>query len=355
MLHSFLANGIICKDMEKIYSSNDWRVLDNKSFYISGSTGMIASYLLILLVYLNEQYGYGIEIYAGVRNMKKAEWRFGQYVAADYFHIIEGDVVNEFPLKVKVNYIIHAASLASPQYYGGMPVETMSPNTVGTYRLLEHAKKYGCESFLFFSSGAVYGKELSVHAIDEKFCGQFDFLASGSVYGESKRCGEALCKAYCNEYKVPIKAVRIYHTYGPTLDLKNDKRAFAEFTYNIIKNENIVLKSDGNQRRSFCYITDGICALLKVLLNGKNGESYNLANTEQFISIKELAEILIGLFHEKHLKVVYGNREDKGYLSLVQTNDVPCNTDKIKSLGCRFNVTVAEGFKRVINYFSNLK
>lgn len=108
MLHSFLANGIICKDMEKIYSSNDWRVLDNKSFYISGSTGMIASYLLILLVYLNEQYGYGIEIYAGVRNMKKAEWRFGQYVAADYFHIIEGDVVNEFPLKVKVNYIIHA-------------------------------------------------------------------------------------------------------------------------------------------------------------------------------------------------------------------------------------------------------
>lgn len=352
MLHDFLNNHIIYDDMEEIYAAADWSVLKGKSFYISGATGMIASYFVMFLIYLNEVRSFDIQIYVGIRKIAKAQWRFGDYVDRKYFYVVEGDVVNDFPINKKINYIVHAASLASPQYYGGMPVETMLPNIVGAYRLLESARKYGTDGLLFFSSGAVYGKEDGENGIKEDFCGQFDFLAPGSVYGESKRCGEALCRAYYNEYNVPAKCVRIYHSYGPTLDLKNDKRAFAEFTENIVNDQDIVLKSDGNQRRAFCYMTDAIIALLTVLIKGENGESYNLANANQFISIKDLAETLVGLFPEKGLKVIYRVRKEEGYLALARTNGVPCNTEKIKRLGCKFRISVSEGFKRVINYFS---
>ena len=279
MLHDFLKNKIISQDMADIFSVKDIDDLKGKSFYISGASGMLASYLTMFLVYLNEEHDYRLKIYAGIRKRQKAYSRFGCYADKKYFHIIESDVVRPLPINEPIDYLIHAASPASPQYYGGNPVETMLPNIVGTYQISEHAKKYGAESVLFFSSGAVYGRS-DEKCIFEYDSGVFDFLAPGSVYGESKRCGEALCRAYYNEYNVPAKCVRIYHSYGPTLDLKNDKRAFAEFTENIVNDQDIVLKSDGNQRRAFCYMTDAIIALLTVLIKGENGESYNLANAK---------------------------------------------------------------------------
>ena len=145
MLHDFLNNHIIYDDMEEIYAAADWSVLKGKSFYISGATGMIASYFVMFLIYLNEVRSFDIQIYVGIRKIAKAQWRFGDYVDRKYFYVVEGDVVNDFPINKKINYIVHAASLASPQYYGGMPVETMLPNIVGAYRLLESARKYGTD------------------------------------------------------------------------------------------------------------------------------------------------------------------------------------------------------------------
>ncbi len=353
MPRNFLDYKVISEDMDMIYRARkNWDEFKESSVFISGASGMLASYIVMFLIYLNEKHNFKIKIFAGIRQKHKASMRFGLFAERDYFNIIEGDIC-DFNLEVKLDYIIHAASLASPQFYGRMPVETMLPNIVGTYKLMEYSKEHSIKSFLFFSSGAVYG-DSEKNIITEDLAGEFDFLAPGGVYGESKRCGEAMCFAYSREYGIPVKCIRIHHTYGPTLDLENDKRAFSEFIKNIINNQNIVLKSDGSQKRAFCYLTDGIAAILKVLLNGKNQESYNLANSEQFVSIKQLAEILISLYPEKKLHIDYRQREDKGYLNLAQTSSVVCSTEKIQKLGCKFEVDIREGFKRTIEYFLEL-
>ena len=354
MLRDFLQEKIIAEDLASIFVSRSWDALRGKSIYISGASGMIASYLTMFLIFCNETKQTGIEIYAGVRSAEKAELRFGRYTQKNYFHLVQDDVILPLTIGKKIDYIVHAASPASPQYYGCNPVETMLPNVVGTYRLLEHAKRYGAESVLFFSSGAVYG-EVRSDKIYETDYGAFDFMAPGGVYGESKRCGEALGSAYWREYRVPFKSVRIHHVYGPTLDLDRDHRAFSEFVKNILNDQDIVLMSDGSQKRAFCYLTDAILAILQVLLHGKNGESYNLANESQFVSILELAETLITLYPEKHLKVIRKVRREEGYLSLAQTNSVVCDASKIRELGCEFTVSVRDGFKRTIEYFMQAK
>ncbi len=347
MLRNFLDNTIINDDMKKIHVSiRNHERLKNSSFYITGASGMLASYFTYYLLYLNEIYDYGIKVFAGARSREKALKRFGRYMSKDYFTLITDDVNEAVPLCCPVDYVIHAASPASPQYYGSNPAETILPNVIGTYHLLEYAKKFGVKGFLFFSSGAVYGS-MNVPA-REDISGTMDFLDSGNSYGEAKRCGEALCHAYYSEYHVPAKSVRIYHSYGPAMDIQNDKRAFSEFVRNVLNGEDIVLKSDGSAKRAFCYITDAIAAIYSVLLDGAAGESYNLCNVNEWLSIKELAEMIAGLYPEKGLQVIYRARNDAGYKLSPEHSAASVEIGKIKSLGWSPAISAGEGFRRVI-------
>lgn len=351
-MNDFFKNPVIVEDMNTIYEFREsWNNIKHTSFYITGATGMLASYFVYFLIYLNEKYYYGITIYATVRNIEKATVKFGKYIEKDYFHLVKEDILLPVSLEEKVDYIIHAASLASPQYYGGFPVETMLPNIVATNELCKYGVKSNVKSFLFFSSGAVYGKVTGYSDIEEdNASGFFDFLADGSVYPESKRCGELICKSYCREYGLKAKSVRIHHTYGPTMDIANDNRAFSEFIRNILANENIVLKSPGLEKRAFCYITDAITSFYAILLDGKDGESYNIGNPNEFVTIRELAERLIGLFPEKGLTVEFQNRDDIGYCSLANTSDVPFSIKKMRTLGWEPKISIEDGFKRTIQF-----
>ena len=349
----FLKDSIILEDMQGIYQSQTvWEQLKNSSIYITGATGMIASYLVMFLIYLNEVHDCHIEIYAGIRNVDKARWRFGNYMDKDYFHLIQGDVNGSVTIGEPVHYIIHAASLASPQYYGKMPVETMLPNVIGTYELLKYAAGHPVKGFLFFSSGSVYGNVGETDSIREVTVGNMDWLAPGNVYGESKRCAEALCHAYFREFGLPVKIARIHHTYGPTMDVRNDKRVFSEFSNNILNGQNIVLKSDGEDQRAFCYLQDTVFALCKILLEGTDGECYNIGNPDAYISVRELAETLAGIFPEKNLKVEYRKREDAGYCASPVKRVSPVNVDKLKSLGWKAEISVEEGFARSLKYLA---
>lgn len=350
-MHDPFENQIIREDMLSIEQRVDFTPLRNSTVFVTGAAGMLASYLVLFLIWLNEKYSYGITIFAGVRHPSKAEIRFGVYTNRDYFHLYTDDVNLPVTLNVKVDYIIHAASLASPQYYGSNPVETILPNVIGTNELLKFSRHCGLKAFLFFSSGAVYGEVTNVEKIHEDCVGYLDYHACGSAYGESKRCGEALLLAYYREYGIPIKIVRINHTYGPTLDLKNDRRAFSEFVKNVVKHENIVMKSDGHEKRAFCYLSDATVAFFKILFCGKEGEAYNLVNEKEFISIKDLAELLISLSSKNNLSIVYQPREEKGYLNLAQTSSICCSSEKLRALGFEPAVSAAEGFKRTIKFF----
>lgn len=348
----FLKNRIIMEDMQRIDRSEiSWEDFKDAGMYVTGASGMIASYFTMFLIYLNEIYDYHIQIYAGIRSGEKARRRFGNYCERNYFHLVQADVNEPVMIDGEINYIVHAASLASPQYYGKMPVETILPNVIGTYELLKYASVHpSIKGFLFLSSGSVYGSVSGADDICENAVGNLDWLAPGNVYGESKRCGEALCTAYFREFRLPIKIARIHHTYGPTMDVKNDKRVFSEFANNILNDHNIVLKSNGKEQRAFCYLSDTISALLKILLKGNAGEYYNVGNSKEYISIASLAEILTGVFPEKKLSVEYQKREDPGYCPSTVTRLIPVNVDKLRALGWEAEITVEEGFLRSMQY-----
>lgn len=324
--------------------------LREAAIYITGATGMIASYLIYFLLYLNEEQGFRINIYANARSSEKIKKRFGVFSEKPYFKFVKADVNEPFPSGINVDYIIHAASLASPQHYGSNPVETMLPNTIGTWRLLEAAKALPLESFLFFSSSAVYGDSEDTAPLDESSLTFLDFTMQGNFYGVSKRCGEALGRAYHAEYDVPFKSARIFHSYGPTMDVVHDKRLFSEFTRNIIECKDLEIRSDGLAVRSFCYLSDAVIGLLLILLYGEDGQSYNVGNPRQTYTVLDLASKLTAAFRDRGISVSMQNNQqsEHGYLAIPKKHVSPFSIDKLEQLGFAPTVGVEEGFKRTV-------
>ena len=348
---------IIQSDMENIYERNlSWELLRNKTILISGAYGMLASYFVFFLIYLNERDNMNIHIISLGRSREKYLARFGEYCEREYMTFICDSLYEPIQIQDRIDYIVHAASLASPQYYRVSPVDVLMPNTIGTYYLLELAiqKKVNC--FLLFSSGDIYGVVKNADSIDESIQGTLDPLDIHNCYSESKRMAETICNAFYTQYNVPIKILRIWHTYSPTMDIEQDPRVFASFAGNIIRNENIVMKSNGLQKRSFCYIADAIAGYFYVLLNGRTGEAYNVCNSEQFISIRELAEKLTSIFPEKKLIVIEKERDtnDSYVESTVSSNIMPSDK-KLRSLGWSPQFSVEDGFKKVIDFYTDNK
>lgn len=354
-IDDFLQNKIIREDMENILSrSDDYTWLNDSSVLISGAYGMLASYVVYFLIYLCEKgIVNNVQILAQGRNEEKMCNRFGKYFDKSYFVYISDDICSPIKIDKKIDYIIHAASLASPQYYGTNPVDVLKPNTLGTYNLLELARENSVKSFLYFSSGDVYGYlPLREQMYDENDYGYVDPTNVRSCYGESKRMGETMCVSFFEQYSVPAKIVRIAHTYGPTLDLENDKRMFAEFVKNIVKGEDIEMKSDGMAERMLCYIADATDAFLRILCYGENGQAYNMYNNSNPIKIKDLAEMLVNLYPEKGLKVKYCIRDSKdSYVESPVVKSPIMDTKKLQKLGWKVKYSNQEGFKRTIDSF----
>ena len=346
-------NSAICiEDFEYIVSQAlPWKKFANKTILITGSTGFLASYLIEALLYLNQQKKNKITIIGMARDKEKAEKRFIKYKnRSDLKMVIQDDVSNPINIRERVHFVIHTASLSSPKYYNTNPVETLKPNVLGTYNLLEFSRSQPVESFLYISSGEIYGIMQAIGFTNETIYGPLDPIDIRSCYAESKRMGETMCVSWQHQYGTPTKVARLYHTYGPGIPL-NDGRVFADFISNILNNENIVMKSDGRATRSFCYIADTITGFLTILLQGEDGKAYNLANENAIVSIKKLAEILVDLFPEKKLKIVFEERqkEDTYMKSKIMIN---CpDTTKLRSLGWKPHFSLEEGFKRTIESF----
>lgn len=341
---------IIWEDMKEIFGRRTkWEELYGKRVLVTGAYGMLASYSVFMLIFINETVpSANIEIFALGRSRTRAEKRFGEYFHRPYFHFINIDLSDLENQDFGFDYAIHAASPASSQYYSIDPISVITPNVFGTNQLLRRAKRLNAKSVLYISSGEVYGKIYSETVREDEY-GTSDPLDIRYCYGESKRMGECLCKCYEHQYGVPTKIVRLGHTYGPTLDIVNDKRVYAEFTRNIVNSEDIQIKSSGRPMRAFCYAADAVAAFYLVLLHGKSGEAYNVANRNAFTSISELANVLVSLFPEKNLSVQYGSREpDENYIESPQERHSIPSTEKIEALGWQCKYGIRDGFYRTV-------
>ena len=343
---------VIREDIDDITSYNlDWNRFRNKNLLITGANGFLAAYIVYTFLNLNDKYNTNCKVIGVSRNREKAAARFGDLTGRKDFRIIYEDVCNPFTVNGKLDFIIHAASQASPKYYGIDPVGTLNANVFGTNNLLQLAKENEVESFLFFSSGEVYGQvDNSKVPTKEDQYGYLNPLDFRSCYAESKRLAETMCVSWHHQFGIPIKIVRPFHTYGPGLDL-NDGRVYADFVSDVLNNRNIILKSDGTAQRAFCYLSDATKGFLTVLLKGENGKAYNIGNNNEEVSIFDLAKNLISLYPEKNLEVMREDRlKDLNYIESPIKRNSP-DTSEANKLGWKATTGIREGFKRTINSF----
>lgn len=345
-----MGNGVINEDINNIISADlNWESFERKTILISGANGLLAAYMVETFMRLLQTNKIkNIKIIALVRDKNKAEKRFRDFLRTEHMELLVQDVCDPIIYNGKIDYIIHAASQASPKYYGIDPVGTLNANVLGTNNLLNLARNNDVEGFLYFSSSEVYG-ELDDDRIPTKEC-DFGYLNPTdlrSCYAESKRLGETMCISWFKQYGVPIKIVRPFHTYGPGMKL-NDGRVFADFVADIVNKRNIVMKSNGSAKRAFCYLADATKGFFTVLLNGENGEPYNIGNDLAEISILDLAEEIVDIFPELKLKVVKMEEDRKiNYLTSKITRNCP-DIGKAKKIGWEPKINIYDGFKRTI-------
>jgi len=252
----------------------------------------------------------------------------------------------------EVDFIIHAASIASPSYYRKYPIETIDANVTGLRNLLEYSKESATESMLFFSTSEIYGDPDLEHIPTlEDYRGFVSCTGPRACYDESKRLGETLCVSFYDVYKIPVKIVRPFNNYGPGLKI-TDKRVIPDFFNDVINDRDIVLLSNGKATRTFCYISDAIEGYLRVLLSNYNGQPFNIGTDFPEISMIDLANHIIRLSGKK-LKVKFQASIDPNYVTDNPQKRCP-SIDKAKRLlGYNPNVSLEEGLKRTYEYYQS--
>ena len=302
-----------------------WEKLVGCNILVTGATGLIGGCLVETLM-MNPQRNY--QVYASGRNGERAKKRFAKFTDNDGFHFIRYDVMEPLESDVRFDYIIHAASNGSPNFFAQKPVEVMKANLFGVTNLIEYGLSHGMKRMLYVSSGEVYG-EGDGRVFSEQYSGYVDSTKPRSCYPSSKRAAETLCVSYAVEYGADVIIARPCHVYGPHFT-EQDNRVYAQFIRNILRGEDIVMKSTGEQFRSWCYVVDCVSALLYILLKGENCKAYNIADAKSNISIRELAETIAGIGGKKVVIDVPDSDEKRGFN--VVTKSV-FSTDKLGGLG----------------------
>ena len=289
-----------------VYDANLWksdidRVLEilpeldqmaGKNIRITGAAGLICSSVVDILFRYNDTHENKIQILAAGRWRKEMYSRFNKMADRDDFTFIAYDASKtNNSIDVHADYIIHGASNASPDMIVKEPVETMLSNILGVKYLLDYAKESRSKRILYISSSEVYGAKAGDEPYKEGEYGYIDLLKSRNSYSIGKCAAETMCVSYADEYGIESVIVRPGHIYGPTAS-SHDVRVGSAWAYAAAKGENLIMKSEGSQIRSYVYCLDCASAMLKVLLSGENCHAYNISNPKSIITIKELGELL---------------------------------------------------------------
>lgn len=341
-----MENTIIKEDILSVIFElgKDFYKFEGKNIFVTGASGMLASYLVYVLIYANKNlFKKPCELYL---LMRKESDKFGE---EKFIHYIYGDISeSKSKIKEKINYIVHAASKAAPKMYLDNMVDTLNTNIKGLYNVLELVSKE-TKSILYFSSGEVYGQVDTDQKINENYIGRVDHLGKRSCYAEGKRAGETICMNYFWEKKFPIKIARIFHTFGPGLNL-NDGRVFSDFIKMGLEGQNIEIRGNKNFERPFLYIKDATVMFFLLLLSSKNGEVYNISNNKEIHMVGEVAELVVEIINKyKKLDIrVVENKINNAYMKDAMKSINPDITKFVKEFKYVPKTSLREALERTI-------
>lgn len=312
-----------------------WNNLNNKTILLSGGTGFIGSFLVDVIRFRNENYGDGIKVVSLSRRGGSSD---------DMVEYLKADINDAIDYPGEVNYILHLASNTHPKQYAEDPVATITTNIIGCNNLLKLAVKKNVQRFLLASSVEIYGQGSDI-PMDEKYCGYIDCNQARNGYNEAKRTSEALCQSYMSQYGVDCVIARLARVIGP--DNKNDTKAISQFMDKALSNEDIVLKSKGNQRFSFVYVADAVSGLLKILLDGESGQAYNIAADDERMTLGEYAQFIADLAGRS---VIFDIEENN---SVSKATYALLDTKKLKDIGWMPMYSIRDGLKRTYDIKKN--
>ncbi len=312
-MDSRLNSKLYIEDIQTIIKTLDIRSLNGKSIMISGATGMIGTFLIDLIMYHNTNENGNIRIITLGRNKEKGKARFSEYFDSSLFSFIECDITKLITADIESDYIIHAASTTHPLAYSTEPIGTITSNVLGTINLLEYGINHNLKRFVYISSVEVYGENQGdTDRFDESYCGYINCNTLRAGYPESKRLCEALCQAYRKQKNIEIVIPRLARSFGPTMQM-SDSKAIAQFIKKGLAKEDIVLKSKGNQLYTYTYTPDAASGILACLINGKDGEAYNIASEANETTLRDLAEMIATKCNVKVVYDIPDETEKAGY------------------------------------------
>lgn len=330
-----------------------WEKLKDKTLMLSGATGLIGSFLVDVVMRKNRKDQLNCRILALGRNRGKAAGRFPGYMEDPCFSFVLYDVKEPLILEDPgpVDYILHLASNTHPMQYATDPIGTITTNIIGLQNMLEFAAAHQTIRFVFASSNEIYGENRGdAELFDEEYCGYINSNTLRAGYPESKRCGEALCQAYIAQKDLDVVIPRFTRSYGPTM-LMSDTKAISQFIKKGVSGEDIVLKSAGTQYYSYTYMADAISGLLTILLCGKRGEAYNIAEEHSDIMLKDLAAVIAGINGKKVIFELPDAVEAAGYSKATKAR---LDGKKLAELGWKPRYDIHQGIARTIKILSAL-
>lgn len=302
--------------------------LKDSSILVTGAYGIIGSAFINTMLYLNRKFKLNLKLYLITRNKKKVFPFIEDENINECLYTIECDINKKINIDNRIDFIIHSAALTQSESFINSPLEVIQTNVFGMFSIMEFAKIKKCREVIFLSTLEIYG-ETETKKISEDTYGAIDSLRVRNCYPESKKLAENVGISYLHEYNVPFKVIRLTQTFGPNVK-HEDNRVFAQFARAVEQKRDIILATKGESKREYLYSYEAALACLYVLLLGKQGEAYNVSNSNTYCSIYEMAKMVTDRLACGEIKIIINSGNKDCYL---RKFDVSLDTSKIRKLG----------------------
>ncbi|NBD26706.1 NAD-dependent epimerase/dehydratase family protein [Paenibacillus glycinis] len=338
---------VLLEDIDGVVTDRNvpWGELRDRVILITGATGAIGALLIQVLVEADARHGLGLHILALGRNKDRAKTLFSKMNNVEF---VEHDIRNPLNINGPVDYILHGAAVTRSVEMVANPIGVIETSLRGTENILTIAQNKRCKSMVYLSSMEVYGlTDPFLDWVSENDLGYINLQSPRSSYPESKRMCECLCNCSFAQYGTPVKVARLAQTFGAGFPI-DDPRVFAQFARSSVSGTDIVLHTEGKSRGNYCYVSDAIRGLILLLLNGENGETYNIVNPETSMTIREMAELVASEVSGGSISFKVDRPSDVVKHGYAPDVTMRLSSDKMEGLGWKPQYGLAEMYKRMI-------
>ena len=361
--HVAAARQVVADDLADMIArlDDELRTMAGSTLLITGGAGFLGHYLVQLLAAWNRAQPDDAVETTVVDNYARGlpDW-LAALDGRDGVRCLRHDATKPLPDGLPAfDYVIHAASIASPTYYRRFPLETMDANVDGLRLLLDRAVAQAragspLRGFLFFSTSEIYGDPTpDMIPTPETYRGNVSCTGPRACYDESKRYGETLSVTFAQHYGVPVRIARPFNNYGPGLRI-GDGRVIPDFARDLLAGDDLVMLSDGSPTRTFCYVADAVVGYVKILVRGRDGEPYNIGVRAPEVSMAELADRLVTLGREMlgyAGRIVYRVSPEKAYLVDNPNRRCPDIDKAVAELDYAPRIALDEGLRRSLVWY----